>query len=423
MRTNYFFCCLLLGCTLLARAESQVPTTSSEASDGLSLQQAMDMALNANTEIAVALREREAVEGMQLQAAARPNPVATARIEDLRSNTRESTLEVSQPIELGSKRAVRMQAAGHYLDSASADIALKKAEIQANVIAAFYGVMAAQERLELAEHALAVARNARNAISRRVEAGKISPVEETRSRIAESGVRIQFTQAKSALAIARKQLATLWGETDAGFTAVRGSMDAITILPSLEQLNAQLDQAPALQRAKLEVDTRQALVDVEKTKATPDISVTVGAKRNEELGLNQAVLGLSVPIPLFDRNQGNIQEALSRTDKARAEVAAMRAKLSVALAHAHERWQAARQTAASYQSEILPDAQSAFDAISKGAEFGKFNFHEVLDAQRTLNNARTQYLDVMLQAHQAVADISRILGDSATWNAQPKDSQ
>lgn len=421
MRTFYLFALLFCG---FATAQAGPDGIDAEPGDGLSLQQALDLALNANAEIAVAQREQEAIAGMQLQAATRPNPTLTARVEDTRSATRESFLEVSQPIELGNKRAMRIEAAETYFDAASAALARKKAEIQADVRAAFYGVLAAQEKLRLAETSLDIARRARDAASKRVQAGKLSPVEETRSQIAESGVRIELVQAQSALNIARKQLASLWGSALPGFNQAEGQVDMTETVPPLEQLYRQLDFAPAMQQAKLEVDTRQALLDVEKTKATPDIAVTLGTKHSDDLGGNRAVLGLSIPIMVFDRNQGNIQEALSRTDKARAELAALRIDLETSLTRAYEQLQAAQQTATSYREEILPGARSAFEAISKGFEYGKFNFHEVLDAQRALVQAQVQHLDALLLAHQAIADIKRILGDATpASNALPPEPQ
>lgn len=418
MRTFYLFFYLLLGCAL-AQAGTDESIIAAEPAYSLSLEQALEQALNANAEIAVAMRERDAVEGMQAQAATRPNPTLTARMEDTRSATRETFLEISQPIELGNKRTLRIQAADRYFDAASAGIALKKAEIQADVIANFHAVLAAQEKLRLAESSLEIAQRAREAASKRVQAGKLSPVEETRSRIAESGIRIELTRARSGLNIARRQLAGLLGHASPRFGQAEGQVEKIDSLPSLEQLQEQLDQAPALQRARLEVDTRQALVEMEKTRATPDLAVTVGTKHSEELDQNQAILGISVPIPLFDRNQGNIQEAMSRTDKARAEVEALRVQLETALARAYERLQSAREAAASYEEEILPGTQSAFEALSKGFEFGKFNFHEVLDAQRALVQAKVQHLDALLEAHQAMADIKRILGDTLATQHVP----
>ena len=77
-----------------------------------------------------------------------------------------------------------------------------------------------------------------------------------------------------------------------------------------------------------------------------------------------------------------------------------------------ERLISARQSVETLKSDILPGAQSAFDAATKGFEFGKFGFLDVLDAQRTLVQAKSQYIDALLEAHQAMSDIERILGKS-----------
>jgi len=138
--------------------------------------------------------------------------------------------------------------------------------------------------------------------------------------------------------------------------------------------------------------------------------VSLGAKRAEELGRDQAVVGLSIPLPLFDRNQGNLLEALRRADKARDELAATEVRLSTEIAQAHERLKALSLEVGTLQKEILPGAQSAYEAASKGYELGKFSFLEVLDAQRTFFQARSQYLRALADAHRAAADIDRVLG-------------
>ena len=113
---------------------------------------------------------------------------------------------------------------------------------------------------------------------------------------------------------------------------------------------------------------------------------------------------------MFDRNQGNILEALRRTDKARDELAATEIRLDSELAQAYERLSTTRTEAETLQREILPGAQSAYDAATTGFEFGKFNFLDVLDAQRTLLQARSQYLRTLSEAHSAAAEIDRIIG-------------
>jgi len=134
------------------------------------------------------------------------------------------------------------------------------------------------------------------------------------------------------------------------------------------------------------------MTKVERSKSTPNITVSAGVVNNQELGLNQALLGLSVPIPLFDRNQGSLQEAISRQYQAQDKLTALKTQLSTKLAEAHARLSVAKHSVASLREEILPGAQSAFDAANKGFSAGKFNFLDVLDAQRTLFQVKSKQL-------------------------------
>lgn len=409
-KLNLYLCLMLTAFITTAKADDVVLTSVTEPSSSITLTDALNLALNANPEIIVATRERAAIEGARVQAAARPNPTVSALLEDTRNATRQTTILLEQPIELGDKRAIRMLAADVRYDAASVSLEVKKSEIKANVTVAFYEVLAAQERLRLAQSSLDVAKQAREATSKRVQAGKISPVEETKSRVAEASVKIEANRASSILTSARKRLTGLWGNPLPKFQIAEGQVEEVPDAMPLENLTAMLEGSPNIQQAILGVSTRQALANIENSKRTPDLTVSVGAKRNEELGLNQIVLGVSIPIPVFDRNQGNLQEALSRTEKAKDELTALRVQQQTLLAEAYERLISARQSVETLKSDILPGAQSAFDAAAKGFEFGKFDFLDVLDAQRTLVQAKSQYIDALLEAHQAVSDIERILG-------------
>lgn len=413
MRTFYIFSIFLVLLSSVAKAdEYSLSSTLSEPTGSITLTDALNLALSANPDLSVVLREREAMDGVRVQAAARPNPSISTLMEDTRNSTRQTTILLDQPIELGNKRDNRIKSADIRYDAVNIDLTIKKSEVYANVLAAFYDVLAAQERLSLAKSSLDVAKQAREAASKKVQAGKISPVEETKSKVAESGIRIEANQAASTLNTTRKRLAALWGSSSPRFLQAEGQIENIPAIPSLQELTTMLDNAPSIQRAKLEIDIRQAQVNIENAKRTPDLTLSIGAKRNEELGLNQAVLGFSIPIPIFDRNQGNLQEAVSRTDKARDEFTAFKIQLETQLSSAYERLSTARQSVETLQQEILPGAQSAFDAATKGFEFGKFNFLDVLDAQRTLFQAKSQYINALQEAHQASAEIKRILGDA-----------
>lgn len=379
----------------------------------LTLKAALELALGANPELSAAGRELEAFEATIVQARVRPNPEISTLIDDTRRATRTTTLQLNQPIELGGKRAARIEAAERGRDAASLELDAKRAGIHAAVTAAFFDVLVAQERLRLAQASVELAQRATGAASRRVAAGKVSPVEETKARVAEAGVRVEITLAVSDLATARKRLAATWGNPSPRFERAKGDPEALPALPALADMNSRLATSPNLLRARIEVDRRQALAEIERSRRIPDVTVSLGARRNEELGLNQAVLGASIPIPVFNRNQGNLLEALRRTDKARDELSAAEIRLSNELAAAYERLNAARQEVESLRRDILPGAQSAFDAATKGFELGKFSFLEVLDAQRTLFQVKSQYLRALAEAHRSAAEIERILGEAS----------
>lgn len=384
----------------------------------LRLEVALGLAMGANPEITVALREQEATEGARIQAGVRHNPYISSEIQDTRSDTQQITLQFNQEIELGNKRESRLALADILHTKATAELDALKAMIHANTVNAFYEVLVAQERLALSKSSFEVANAAVNAATKRVNAGKSSPVEETKSNIAASSAKIELNQANSQLNSARKRLSALWGNPFPVFEQAYGDVENIPLVPSFENLLALLENAPAIGIANLEVSARGGSTKLARSQSTPNITISAGIVHNQELGLNQAILGLSAPIPLFDRNQGNVQEAVSLQYKAQDELIALKTQLTTKLAGEHERLSVARLSAISLREEILPGAQNAFEAANKGFNAGKFNFLDVLDAQRTLFQAKSQYIQVLLDAHQAIAEIESILGHVVTHPAQ-----
>ena len=182
MRLCYLFLSfILLSIPVLAANDAALQHAENQNLTDLSLSDSLDLALKANPDIAVAIREREAIDGVKVQAATRPNPFVSTSIQDTRSATRQIYLQFNQEIELGDKRTARMEAADAFYSKADAELATKKAEIHANVVLAFYELLVAQERVTLAKSSVVVAESALDAASKRVKAGKSSPVEQTKS--------------------------------------------------------------------------------------------------------------------------------------------------------------------------------------------------------------------------------------------------
>ncbi|WP_285412434.1 TolC family protein [Variovorax sp. efr-133-TYG-130] len=400
------------------QASSRAATRTLEPAGPLTLRSAVAMALRANPGLAAASREQDATEAAIVQAGAWPNPTLDAQLEDLRRDNRTTTLQLSQPIELGGKRSARVTAAERARDQAASALAGRRAEIRAATVTAFFDVLTAQERLRLAQDSVGLAQTATRATTNRVAAGKVSPLEETRARVAEAGMRVELLQAEGTLRSARQQLAALWGNSDPRFTQVEGAVDQLPAMAASQDMGVRIAAAPVVVQARLEVERRKALSDLEQAKRIPDVTVSLGAKRvpasDGEAGgsrRNQVVVGLSVPLPIFDTNRGNVAEALSREEKARDDLAAAELQLGTEVAQATERLRSARATAQTLQHDALPGAETAYKAATKGFELGKFSFLEALDAQRTLFQVRAQYLLALADAHRAAGELDRLLGN------------
>lgn len=413
----------LFGFTVLAstnlNAQSQdlltsstfAPTLAKEPVGTLTLSAAIDLALTFNPELSAAANELRAVEGAVIQAGVLPNPEVSTSVEDTQNKaTRTTTIQVSQRIELGGKRSARIASAERGRDVAAADLAAKRLDVRATVTGAFFDVLVAQERIQQAEDLLSLAQRASQAASRRVTAGKISPVEETKARVAEASARVELNQAQRELVSARKRLAASWGSSTPRFEQAEGRTDMLPPIRSTEETTRRLNASPALLRARHEADRFSSLADLERSRRIPDVTVSLGSKKAEELGRNQTIVGVSIPFPIFDRNQGNVLEAQRRADKARDELSATEVRLSTEVTQNEERLKALVVEAQTLQSEIMPGARSAYDAASKGFELGKFSFLEVLDAQRTFFQARAQYLRSLSDAHRTAAELERVLG-------------
>ena len=377
----------------------------------LTLERAQALAASRSFAVSAAQRDVDASDGAARQAGAHRNPELNASVEDTRRATRTTTATVDFPIELGGKRAARVGAAERARELAQAELGIAKAQLRADVVRAFFSVLVAQERVALTAHSADLAARGTDAVGKRVAAGKVSPVDELRARVDQANAQLEAAEAGAELQGARQTLAALWGEPELPFSQVQGDIEdaARPPLPTAD-LARELDASPDLLASRLEIDRRRALVDVERSKGIPDLTVSVGAKRDNELGRTQAIVGLSVPLPFFDRNQGATYEASKRAEKASDDHQAARLRAMTALQLASNQWAVARASAQTLKATVLPAAQQAYDAATKGFEAGKFGFLDVIDAQRALLQARARYLTALSTSHQAATAIDRLLG-------------
>jgi len=391
------------------------------AQPSLTLAEALERARQSNPELQALVLEASAVDAAGRQAALLPNPSLEYLREGKTSEGGSSTVQLSIPLELGGKRAARVEAAKAGSRAAALDLAIGRARIEAEVAAAYHQAYIAQEHVALAAQVSETGRRSSDAAARRVLAGKVSPVEEARARVAEANWRMEGVTAQRELDEARIRLTSLLGTPGSQIGTLAAPVSpAEAGLPEgrLEDLIA---SAPAIERALAEVEVGKASLRMEHAARMPDVSLVVGSKRSdgpERERVRQNIIGLSVPLPLFNRNQGAILAAERRTDKARSELEATRLRIRVEAMQAHARMQAAIQQERLVREDVLPGAQFAAEAAMKGFEAGKFNYVEVLDAQRSWVQAQGQHLRAISDFYRARADLAKLVG-----NLDVKDSK
>ena len=398
---------------LACAALTSLPTCSAfsaGAGPGLTLEAAVQTALRQNPLLRAGGHELAASDGAIRQAGLIPNPSLSLDVEDTRRETRSTSLMLSQTIELGGKRAARVELARRDRDVAALELEARRAEVRASAIQAFFDSLIAQERVQVAQASLEIAASGAQAVSRRVTAGKVSPIEETRARVAESSARIELRQAQADLASALRALGVVMGEAPGAIVRVDGSADALPALLEGPALDERIEQSPLLRRARMAVQRADAAFELERARAAPDVTVGVGGKRAAELGRTQPLISVSIPIPLFDRNQGAQFEALRKRDAAQALAQAQEQQLRAEVLQAADQLRARAEEIGVLRRDVLPGAQAAHEAARRGFELGKFGFLDVLDAQRTWLQARGQYFAALSQAHRLRADIDRRLG-------------
>jgi outer membrane protein, heavy metal efflux system len=422
---------LLVAAALLlpaAHAQTAPPTPSVSASESdspFTLADALRLAATRNPQLRGARAAADASEGAFVQAGMRPNPEVSYLQESFQRQENTRTAMLNQRIELGGKRGYRMDVAAYGREASLAAVDAQSASVRANVTSAYFGLLAAQKTLEVSTESAGIAQRSTDLVARRVSAGKVSPVEETKARVALAAAQIELTRAATSVAAAEEKLANTLGGPWPGRVASDAAFDALPAMPSLAQLRTRLDDAPSTRQALANLRQSNARIGLERARRIPDVTISAGYKRvtTGGLGDNQAVVGVSIPLPIFDTNRGAIMEATHNAAKAEADLASEQLEQRLALTQAYAGYENATQEARRLKRDVLPAARDALDAMSRGYALGKFQFLDVLDAQRTLFDAQTRYIRALTDAHLAYAELDRLVGTSLDVAAAAQPAQ
>ena len=405
-----------------ATNRSSTPAAVPATRDTLAItspEQAVELALARAPILRSAEAGRRAALGDRVQAGLRPNPEFGFSAENLGGTgsyggitTMQSTYSFAQRIETGGKRQARVGAAeggvaltGLDAEAVRLDLVREVLRALADAVATGRAVGIARERVRLAEDVLRATRG-------RVEAGREPFVQQRRAEVARETAGVAFDRSERDAGLARRSLAVLLAAPRVEVMVDRAAwFDDLGPRPDPTRMMA----APAGQLDRVRLDAliaqRRAELELQRRNAIPDVTVVGGVRRYREAGGDVAfVLGLSVPLPIFDRNQGNIQRAGAEVNRAEADAERGRLYLDAALADAERRLDQAWRAADTLRHSVLPAAEEASTFAREGYAAGKFSLLEVLDAQRILTEAREQLNGARLEVQQLRADIARLRG-------------
>ena len=238
-----------------------------------------------------------------------------------------------------------------------------------------------------------------------------------------SNSRIDHARAQRSLEAARKKLVAAWGSGVPAFERAVGPFDQVSPIPPVDRLTQEIRGNPDIARWATEKEQRRAVSSLQDAIRIPDPTLAAGVRDYRASGDSAFVAGASIPLPLFNRNQGGILESRRRLAKAERESAAAETKVRAALAETYQALSTAVSEIDALKTTVIPGAESAFEAVSEGYRQGKFGYLDVLDAQRTLFEARGRYVESLGSYHKAVADTERLIGGELGESVKSSETQ
>jgi cobalt-zinc-cadmium efflux system outer membrane protein len=280
-------------------------------------------------------------------------------------------------------------------------------------------------------------------IGARVDAGRASPIDRTRAELELVSAEMRLEQARRESAAARSALVHAMGLTNDTFGELRADFERLRTVPAWGDVRVLAANNPELARWQAEIARRESAVALERARRWPDLTVTAGwrsagteRRRSTVYDASGVVSGsgrtsfdddrddtfllsFSLPLPLFDRNSGNVKEAGYLVSRATAQSRADEVALDAALYATWQSLKSAEAEASRSRDDLVPRAREIFDAVDAGYREGKFGYLDVLDAQRTLAESRIQLADAYAAFHSIFVDLERLTGRVVTMSDGP----
>jgi len=314
---------------------------------------------------------------------------------------------VSQTIEIPAERRARIRTSSYNLVGSKYRMAGIRLSVLADVKRAFYDVIRRKQQLAYAKDNLTLVEDLRRRVRLEVEVGEKGKLELTRAEAELARANVAVRSADVELANARAILkAVIGASSDEAFDA-KGSLGETVPIPPLNQIREQvLANHPALSEANAVIARSRSVVDHERTLRIPQPTFYGEYEWQPDISFYR--VGISVPLPLWDRRKGPIAQAQAGVTSAEASASQRRLEITAALERAFDQYQISNQQVEGLQAGSLREAQAAVEAALSAYKFGERGILEVLDAQRVLQGVRSDLLDAQYARQSALVDLEEL---------------
>ncbi len=419
MRFMYsLICCLMLEGVLIAQS-TPLPTVT--------MGQAVQEALEKNLGLLAEKYNLSIAEARIVTARLRPNPVFSfgADYQDWLGEGFTPTKGVGPAevnfrtdflLERGGKRKSRIEVAEGARGVAELQLLNSTRTLLLDVENGFIEVILAKESLTLARENLKSFQEIVTINSARVNAGDLAQVELVRSRVAALQFQNAVLQGESRMRTARTRLQTLMGRAvpslEFDVTGEFRRSDVPVVLTDLRELA--LERRPDLQA--LVRDQARSLADIRQQEALGKVDFTVGAQVHRQYGSgvqspgNALGIFFSMPVPIFNRNQGEIQRARQEQCQIDARIQAVRAEILNEVENAYQQFQTSKDLLAGIETGMLQEARQVRETTEYSYRRGEASFVELLDAQRAFNDTTQSYNEARSEFARSLYLIDSITG-------------
>jgi outer membrane protein, heavy metal efflux system len=322
------------------------------------------------------------------------------------------TLSLASVLELGGKRAARVEVAGARLDGLTLKEEARRLDLLAEVARRFLDLLAGQYLVEIAEADLSQREKVVQAASQRVRAGASPDSVRLMAEAAVSRAKLRRNRAQAHTRAVARSLAALWNDRSANFDRAAGDPLVPFAVPSLDALSALLEDNPQLRQFADERRLREARVQLARSASAPDIEWQAGVRRLESTQEWTAVLGVSIPLGTRARAQPQVKAAQAELAALSLEHESEEITLYETLIDAHARVMAARDEADLVRTDLLPRLGQAEQAAERAYRAGALSYLEWAQLQSDSTTARQEQLEAAIEAHRALIEIQRLTGQS-----------